>query len=376
MKKNTSHINNSGGNLKRILKKTLLSVALVLLVLPGNAWGQTNLAELDRQINTVNQTLNKKKNEKDSLARDAAIIQAQIVQTELALAKSNLEITNLTIEINQTNAKIKDAQDKLKKEQIKMGEFLSVMYEEGNTSFLEQVFTANTFSDFMDRKEYLLSAQGKIKESADRIAALRTQLEKRKQELSDNKRKTKELRTAQEGQRAAQATQKALKDSLVAALANQEKGLQTQLNDLHARKMALSSSYGESVVRASSSAYPYGNPPPSRLINNRDPWGYLIGQCTSYVAWKRTTIGKPVPRGLGNANTWGTRAAGMGLSVSSTPRVGDVMVMPYVGGYGHVAYVEAVNGPSSVLISEYNWKPFSHTTRVVNPYNYSAQFIH
>jgi surface antigen len=53
------------------------------------------------------------------------------------------------------------------------------------------------------------------------------------------------------------------------------------------------------------------------------------------------------------------------------------MVFPYLGGYGHVAIVEAVNGDGTVAISEYNWVPYKYSFRaVVNPYNYSAVFIY
>jgi surface antigen len=52
------------------------------------------------------------------------------------------------------------------------------------------------------------------------------------------------------------------------------------------------------------------------------------------------------------------------------------MVFPYLGAYGHVAFVEAVYGNGTILISEYNWTPYSYSQRVVNPYNYGGVFIH
>jgi surface antigen len=75
---------------------------------------------------------------------------------------------------------------------------------------------------------------------------------------------------------------------------------------------------------------------------------YTYGYCTWYVANKRF-----VPNGLGNANTWASRAPSYGLTVSSTPIVGAI-AQTSAGAEGHVAYVEAVNG-DSVTISEMNY---------------------
>ena len=56
---------------------------------------------------------------------------------------------------------------------------------------------------------------------------------------------------------------------------------------------------------------------------------------------------------LGNANMWDNRAQGLGIATGSEPRVGAAAVSN-VGYYGHVMYVEAVNGNGSIVISEYN----------------------
>lgn len=77
---------------------------------------------------------------------------------------------------------------------------------------------------------------------------------------------------------------------------------------------------------------------------------YDYGYCTWYVKNKR---GSSLPNGLGNANTWYSRAYGMGMAVGSTPRPGAVGTTTR-GEFGHVVYVESVNGDGSIQISEMN----------------------
>lgn len=83
--------------------------------------------------------------------------------------------------------------------------------------------------------------------------------------------------------------------------------------------------------------------------------GYDYGYCTWWVAKLRADAGNPVPTNLGNAATWATRGAAMGLPTGTTPRVGAAVVTKTAGA-GHVAYVTAVNGDGTITISEMNHK--------------------
>lgn len=86
---------------------------------------------------------------------------------------------------------------------------------------------------------------------------------------------------------------------------------------------------------------------------------YDYGYCTWYVKNRR---GASIPNGLGNANTWYSRAAGMGMAVGNTPRAGAVGTTTR-GALGHVVYVESVNKDGSINISEMNAPTWGGVTR-------------
>lgn len=93
------------------------------------------------------------------------------------------------------------------------------------------------------------------------------------------------------------------------------------------------------------------------------PNTYSPGYCTWYVANKRW-----VPGGLGNANTWYSRAQSRGLVVSDVPAKGAIAWASYIGGLGHVAYVEEVYEDGTALISEMNMRGrYSFSKRVISP---------
>ena len=96
---------------------------------------------------------------------------------------------------------------------------------------------------------------------------------------------------------------------------------------------------------------------------------YDYGYCTWYVKNRR---GASLPNGLGNANTWYSRAAGNGMAVGSTPKPGAVGTTTR-GALGHVVYVESVNADGSINISEMNaptWGAVTYRTASAGEFSY------
>lgn len=89
--------------------------------------------------------------------------------------------------------------------------------------------------------------------------------------------------------------------------------------------------------------------------------GYAHRNCTDYVAWKLQSLGVTanLTGGLGNGGQWYENAANKSeLKRGTVPKVGAAAVVPHdtpdYGGYGHVAYVEAVHSDGTMTVSEYN----------------------
>ena len=85
-----------------------------------------------------------------------------------------------------------------------------------------------------------------------------------------------------------------------------------------------------------------------RIYGLGGPYG--AGQCTQW-AWSKR---RDLPSTLGNANTWAARASAAGFVVNRTPSAGAVF-QTSSGWYGHVGYVEAVNGDGSITVTEMNY---------------------
>ncbi len=89
-----------------------------------------------------------------------------------------------------------------------------------------------------------------------------------------------------------------------------------------------------------------------------DPWGFVLRNCTSFVAWRlqernRLDFSNAFGgRHWGDARNWDDVARALGYRVDSVPAIGAV-AQTDDGRVGHVAWVSAI-GPGTVTIEEYN----------------------
>lgn len=113
--------------------------------------------------------------------------------------------------------------------------------------------------------------------------------------------------------------------------------------------------------------------------SNIDDWGMYVRYCTSFVAHRLSAVNKfELPRAYGNAEAWGNRARAEGYRVDETPTLGAVAwsaAAPDNWGYGHVAWVAAVNG-DMVTVEEYNYgKRHAYNSRTVHKSSFTG-YIH
>lgn len=91
------------------------------------------------------------------------------------------------------------------------------------------------------------------------------------------------------------------------------------------------------VSTSASASFPWGG---AAIYGSN---GYDYGYCTWYVANKIA-----VPANWGNANTWDNLASVSGWNVSNRPTAGGIGQSD-AGGFGHVAYIEAVSDDGTMI---------------------------
>lgn len=289
----------------------------------------------------------------DNLQSELDKINGQITAIQGQIADSQKKIDNL-------NAQIKRNEILIKQRRKAMGQVLADMHVDDQISPLEMLASSNSIGDYIDKQEQRSSLRtslnGKIKE----IKALQKKLE-------ENKKLVENTLRDQEAQRSVLSSKQSEKAKLVAdtkndqnaysALAQKRNSEVAKLREEQAAANRRALGNGVSIPGGipGGGGYPgvWANAPLDAYV---DPWGLYTRECVSYVAWKIHSTGRYVPHfgGAGNANQWPSTAARHGISSGSTPKAGAAAVMN-IGYYGHVMYVESVNGDGTITVSDYNF---------------------
>jgi peptidoglycan DL-endopeptidase CwlO len=343
----------SNTRLRHIFTARVGLFALFFAVITGGG-SVVYAVSYDAQINKLRQQNAANSAQKNNLQTQAGSITEQIgaIQGEISTVESQ-------IKDNQTkDAKLKAdmavAEAELAKQKAVLAENIKQIYVENGMSTLEMLASSKTLSEYVDRAQYRNAVQG-------RVNALVSQVEATKKQLAEQQAQVAQLLSDQLNMQANLADKRAENGRLLSLNQQQQADIaktvqanNAKITELQRLQAIENARYNiGKVTVGGTGGYPWYN---VRFPNSMpDPWGMYKRQCVSYTAWKVASSGRKMPYwgGRGNAKLWDDNARAAGIPVDATPRVGDVAVSN-AGTYGHVMYVEAVNGDGSITVSQYN----------------------
>ena len=316
--------------------------------------------DYEAEIKAKEQEASKYNSEASRLGEMADNLQSELDKINNQITAIQGQIVDSQKKIDNLNAQIKRNEILIKQRRKAMGQVLADMHVDDQISPLEMLASSNSIGDYIDKQEQRSSLRtslnGKIKE----IKALQKKLE-------ENKKLVENTLRDQEAQRNVLSSKQSEKAKLVAdtkndqnaysALAQKRNSEVAKLREEQAAANRRALGNGVSIPGGipGGGGYPgvWANAPLDAYV---DPWGLYTRECVSYVAWKIHSTGRYVPHfgGAGNANQWPSTAARHGISSGSTPKAGAAAVMN-IGYYGHVMYVESVNGDDTITVSDYNF---------------------
>lgn len=346
----------------------VLAVTIFALAIAPFAMTRPVLADkYDDQIAALEKEISQYDNQAKKLSKQAATLEGQLAKLNNQRDRLQAQIDRNQLKYDKLVAKIAQAEKDIQNNRQALGAILSDYYIEGDTSTLELLASSDNIADFVDKQAYRESIQKSLASTVKKIGLLKKQLEDDQKEVKlvlDDMNKQKKALVAKENEKQVLISQTRGRESSFRKLIKKQNSQISELQDQQAAAMREASSNGSAPGRwAGSSSYPWPNASMEYDDNcayyngsgiGADDWGYCLRQCTSYVAWKLATDGKSNKNfsGLGNAANWGSY--GSGISASNVA-AGDAIIW-YIGFYGHVMYVDSVNG-QTVNFSEYNANP-------------------
>lgn len=290
-------------------------------------------------------------------ANSADLFQMKVNELSVEIASRESEIVQTEVEIKELKKQIYETQQRLEEEQEALAELLINMHFDSDSEPIQILAGSSSISDLAEKaaREEVVKQQISVSAAAVRDA---------KQQLEQDKAEVEELL----------ASQQAAKDALVAKRGEQQNLVEKYQNDAEAYTEVAKAA--QEAQRAAEKAeqeahpelyrgsaytgantYPWQGDCPDKQDYYGTVWdGYYIGgyvcECVSYAGWKAYEA-YGVVLAWGNAYSWDDRARAAGYTVDHNPAAGTIGQVDG-GAYGHVFWVESVNGDGSINVTEYN----------------------
>lgn len=342
-----------------VAKASLVAAAVLMAIAGPIQMGSVVRADMysdqieaiEKEVQAYDSEASKLAAQSDSLQTAIGILQNQAATIQAQIDLSQAKYDQLIAQIAATEQKIKDNQDAL-------GDTLANLYVDDDITPLEMLASSKNIGDYLDKQEYRNSIRDTLTEKIGEIKQLKIDLNKQKADVEH-------VLKDQQSQRVALVA----KQGEQQALLNSTKNDENAYRNLSASKNSEIEKLREAQRRANAPAFGGGGIPapsagnggyPAQWANAAqdsivDSWGLYNRECVSYVAWKIANSGRYVPHfnGAGNANQWPSTLDSNQYPRGSEPRQGAALVT-MAGPYGHVRYVESVNGNGTITVSDYN----------------------
>ena len=314
------------------------------------------------EIQAVQNQINQYQAQASALSNQAKTLENELARLNSEKAALQAQIDEKQIQYDKLVDEIAENERQIAKNQAVLGDTLAKLHADEDISPLEMLASSDNISDYIDKQAQREAIRNSLSKTIDEINVLKKQLEQQKidvQRVLDDQKAQREALTAKENEqkRLVDETrgQEAAFQALSAKSEATKKDLERQQQAAIAAAMRAAGNSGSAVAGdPGKGGYPanLANAPQDTVV---DPWGMYNRECVSYTAWKVYQKNGYMPYwgGRGNANQWPGNARAAGIGTGSTPRAGSVGVISS-GYYGHVVWVESVNGDGTINISQYN----------------------
>ncbi len=340
----------------------LVGVTFAVLLAPGapgnvSAWrSNRELNGLQARAAALRAQLKELEARQNGAAQAAIAVQGKLAATEVSLGDAQLRLDHDNIALATTAQRIQDADARWERDRGELTRLAVRLYKMDRVSALNALLDSQNMYQLIDTALNFKNISGHLKDLVTRVgtereqlAALRADQEHEGQEAAGAVTQLQRLQGQEQAEEREYQQEVASLSGQAAQVASQSQAIVARIAAMRAQQEAQSRILAAAAARGG--WHGDGDVLPPFAFGPREddyPWG----QCTWYVASLRD-----VSWG-GDAWMWMAGARAQGMSTGMTPRRGAIVVWgPGDGysGYGHVAYVVDVQGPSDFIVDEANY---------------------
>ncbi len=353
-------------------KVSLVAVAaLMVIATPIAIAPKTYADKYDDQINAIQHEIDQYEAQAAELRGKADTLQQKLTSLGIEKAQIQAQVDISQTQYDQLIAKITQTEKDIKSNQDGLGEIIANMYVDDAISPLEMLASSKNIGDYVDKQEFRTVIRDQLSTTINKIKTLKKDLEKQKADTTvvlANQKNSRDALAAKEAEQQALVDQTRGEEAAYQQLSANQRSKQDQVRQQQqaAIAAAIASSGGSTLIAGGAAPdYPWNNSN-CRMTgyysldgadgNGGDGHGYGCRQCASYAAWRVAKETGLYPTNWGNATNFPASARAAGFATGYSPRAGSLAVMHSgTGPEGHVAWVEAVNGDGTLIVSQYNY---------------------
>lgn len=216
---------------------------------------EAQLDDLEQEIERQRKIVEDKRQERQSLERDVAILDAQIRKSELSIRARNLEINRLSGEIGDKQHTIESLTEELAREKQSLAQLIRKRNEMDAYSLVEVMLSNQNLSEFFADLDSFSEIEEGLHRSFEQIRNTKANTEVQKASLEEKRQQEQELRQIQVLEKQQVEEKKAEKQEILAATRGEERVYQQILD--HKQKTA-AEIRAELFTLRGSAAIPFG----------------------------------------------------------------------------------------------------------------------
>lgn len=196
---------------------------------------QTEQEKLQQQIQDANNELSDVQEELSKNLQQVQELDERINKSQSELDELNIKITKLQTSVDKIQEELKVAEEKYNKQKEVLEQRLVIMYESGDTQYLDVILSSRSVSDFLSNyflitelTTYDTELLSEMKEKKDRIELSKKKLDNEKQQLATIKQNQMKTAKILENTRT-------VRENYISKLSDEEKDIQTKIDEYNTR---------------------------------------------------------------------------------------------------------------------------------------------
>ena len=219
---------------KKIVPFMLCFILLASICMPTLAATQSELenekTSIEEKKNAAKEEQKQVKEELSAQMQEISKLDASISEAEEQIKQLDNEISELTESISKEQEKLEQKQKEHEENQELMEERMVAMYESGETTFLDMLFSSKNIIDFISNYYMVSQITQCDKELLETIENEQEEIENTKNKLEDEKTKVDSAKTEKETKNNLLKSQKTEREQKASALSEEEKKLQSDID--------------------------------------------------------------------------------------------------------------------------------------------------